>query len=316
MYKLDGVTLEQYPGFSRAQETEFLHDDECCVQACSDMDTYASMLDACANRDESSEPATYEIVDDDCTESQVVTIEYSASVEGLVDQCSITQTITKSSSFEIDNIQLEQCCSLAVDGELDDEGLDRYCFEETVPSDDTNMRYNAVTEVCTMVDGEEIKQWKDIEGTVLKKADPVPRSDETVEQHLCCLAFTDEPGHVNFDYELYFACQELTDSEVDYSYDKETDVCTVEGFSYTYTDLNVDEKWTQEADGDYYNREDILTTDDNDPCCNNANGDLDLLEACVKDVLEDDEWFMYDPDTHACTRHYDRTTTYTNSEGV
>ena len=106
-----------------------------------------------------------------------------------------------------------------------------------------------MTEVCTMIDGEEIKRWKDIEGAVLKTADPVSKEDEPVGQHLCCLAFTDEPGHINFDYELWFACKELTDREVDYSYDKETDICKVEGFSYTYTDFNVDEMWTEEADG-------------------------------------------------------------------
>ena len=111
------------------------------------------------------------------------------------------------------------------------------------------MKYNAMTEVCTMIDGEEIKQWKDAEGAILKMADPVTKNNESVDQHLCCLAFTGEPGHVNFDFELQFACQELTDSEVGYSYDKETDVCKVEGFSYTYTDFNVDEMWTEEADG-------------------------------------------------------------------
>ena len=67
-----------------------------------------------------------------------------------------------------------------MDGEFDDEGLDRYCFEETIPSDDSDMKYNAMTEVCTMVDGEEIKRWKDIEGVVLKTADPVPKEDEPV----------------------------------------------------------------------------------------------------------------------------------------
>ena len=67
-----------------------------------------------------------------------------------------------------------------MDGEFDDEGLDRYCFEETIPSDDSDMRYNAMTEVCTMVDGEEIKRWKDIEGAVLKTADPVSKEDEPV----------------------------------------------------------------------------------------------------------------------------------------
>ena len=66
------------------------HDDECCVQACRDMDTYRSMLDACANKEESSEPANYEIVGEECQESRVVTLEYSPSVDGLVDQCSIT----------------------------------------------------------------------------------------------------------------------------------------------------------------------------------------------------------------------------------
>ena len=67
-----------------------------------------------------------------------------------------------------------------MDGEFDDEGLDRYCFEETIPSGDSDMRYNAMTEVCTMVDGEEIKRWKDIEGAVLKTADPVSKEDEPV----------------------------------------------------------------------------------------------------------------------------------------
>ena len=54
------------------------------------MDTYRSMLDACANKEESSEPANYEIVGEECQESRVVTLEYSPSVDGLVDQCSIT----------------------------------------------------------------------------------------------------------------------------------------------------------------------------------------------------------------------------------
>ena len=69
------------------------------------MDTFfndRSMLDACANKEESSEPANYEIVGEECHESRVVTLEYSPSVDGLVDQCSITYTVIKSSSFEID----------------------------------------------------------------------------------------------------------------------------------------------------------------------------------------------------------------------
>ena len=54
------------------------------------MDTYRSMLGACSNKEESSAPATYEIVDEECQESTVVTIEYSPSEDGLVDQCSFT----------------------------------------------------------------------------------------------------------------------------------------------------------------------------------------------------------------------------------
>ena len=68
-----------------------------------------------------------------------------------------------------------------MDGEFDDEGLDKYCFEETVPSDDSDIKYNAMTEVCTMIDGEEIKRWKDIEGEILKTADPVSKEDEPVD---------------------------------------------------------------------------------------------------------------------------------------
>ena len=58
--------------------------------ACNDMDTYRSMLGACSNKEESSAPATYEIVDEECQESTVVTIEYSPSEDGLIDQCSFT----------------------------------------------------------------------------------------------------------------------------------------------------------------------------------------------------------------------------------
>ena len=68
-----------------------------------------------------------------------------------------------------------------MDGEFDEEGLDKYCFEETVPSDDSDMKYNAMTEVCTMIDGEEIKQWKDAEGAILKMADPVTKNNESVD---------------------------------------------------------------------------------------------------------------------------------------
>ena len=160
---------------------------------------------------------------------------------------------------------------------MDDAGLDTYCLEQEIFSEDSNLKYNHGTEVCKMISGDVTKIWKDLEGTTVKTGETVEKNNETVDRKLCCLAFTEEQGHVNFDWELSFACHELEFDESEYTYDEESMICTVDNISFVFVDYDVDEIYTEEIDGEKFSFSETTTTDDRDPCCQNADGDEMLL---------------------------------------
>ena len=74
-----------------------------------------------------------------------------------------------------------------------------------------------------MLDGEYTKVWTDIEGTEVASDGPFgPDASEFILRDLCCLAFTTEQGHVNFDWELSLACHDYSVNEANHYINRET----------------------------------------------------------------------------------------------
>ena len=72
--------MTQYGTFKELLDTEFVHDDECCVFACGDIENNLQLLSACANKEVTEIPGEYEIIDDHCVESVEIETIYTPSI--------------------------------------------------------------------------------------------------------------------------------------------------------------------------------------------------------------------------------------------
>ena len=228
--------------------------------------------------------------------------------------CELHYTTTYLSDFG--EVELEECCANADEQiefqEYTDDPipfLNLYCHEDENFSEGSELEFNENDGVCKMVDGDIFNEWRNHEQELIRSSDPVDHSGEEVQKRHCCRAYM-EGGEINNSLELLYACEELDFEESDYTYDEEEEVCTVETTSFTYTDQNVDEMYTEEDDGDYFNFMMTTSDDDRDPCCQNAEGDLQLLQSCENIIIDDDDEFFTFEEPGICKRQYDRKTTY------
>ena len=196
-----------------------------------DMESNAALLEACAFRVDSADSFSYSIDIDIsnpadegfCVETSFVVTAFGALSTGMISGCSYTAQITKSTEHSEDGIIDQQCCAVAFSEFGVSDRLDKFCYSQLVVSDDSHLQYNSLTTVCQVIDGEYSKFWLDIEGTEIASDGPFgPDADESVLRDLCCLAFTTEQGHVNFDWELSLACLDYSVTEENHYINSET----------------------------------------------------------------------------------------------
>ena len=72
--------MTQYGTFKELLDTEFLHDDECCVFACGDIENNLSMLNACANKETNEISGEYEIIETHCVETVEIEMIYTPAI--------------------------------------------------------------------------------------------------------------------------------------------------------------------------------------------------------------------------------------------
>ena len=132
-------------------------------------------------------------------------------------------------------------------------------------------------------------------------------SGTIIDNKICCLAY-DEDGEINNSYELTFACEEITVEETTALYDPITMTCTVEDESYVYVDLDANEQYDADIDGEIFDYQFNSEVDETgDQCCLKAaqEGDRETAEAacdrCEYDNAFNEFYYYYAP---VCIRRF------------
>ena len=212
---------------------------------------------------------------------------------------------------------MENCCSGAVvqvqASNFVEGDLSTFCHEEETITDGSEVDFDDLaddgTGVCTMIEGSIQTIYKDADFVNQYFVEGVSDLSGTIiDNKICCLAY-DEDGEINNSYELTFACDEITVQETTALFDPITMTCTVEDESYVYVDLDANEQYDAEIDGerfDYQFNSEVDVT--RDQCCMRAaeEGDLETAEAacdrCEYDNAVNEFYYYYAP---ICIRRFD-----------
>ena len=104
-----------------------------------------------------------------------------------------------------------------------------------------------------MIEGNTQFEYKDADFNTqyVLEAESKNQDGEVIDNKICCLAY-DEDGEINNSYELTFACEEITVEEETALFDPIAMTCTVESESYVYVDLDANEQYDADIDGERF----------------------------------------------------------------
>ena len=306
-------------------DAQIVSSDICCAAGCQSTDT-ASLLAACADRTEVESTPVYSIDGDfgplalgilfqpECVAEVTVDITFTLSTGQVA--CMIDSVNTYSTEFGDDDVvQMENCCGAAVAGGATDSQLSTFCEEdeETTPNSNVDWEDGLIpgTGRCIMVDGEVVSVWRDADGVVQRYGTAEELDGQEIDKKLCCVAY-DPSNPINDDIRLTFACDEIEVTNEIVEYDEENGICRTAVEDFYYIDLNANEQYDPEIDGEQYDYEITNVIDQSgDACCRKAGEEGDLATAtaaCARCEEDDsDEFFTYD--APVCTRRFDRVTT-------
>ena len=132
--------------------------------------------------------SVYTIDNTYCDSEQTDTITYFLSNDEPA--CSFNTVFTLSTEHGDEGITDQHCCQVAVDDVLIMEGdYSNWCSVTTVPSDDAELEWDDVTDICTMASGSIETVYTDAGQGESERTTVEATPDETVSRHLCCLAY-------------------------------------------------------------------------------------------------------------------------------
>ena len=77
-------------------------------------------------------------------------------------------------------------------------------------ADDAQLDYDQINDECMMVDGEYWVSYRDHKNMEVKSSMQMDETMALPDKSYCCLAYDDSEDNVNKNYELLYACEELT----------------------------------------------------------------------------------------------------------
>ena len=328
-YSNNGADVPGYGPIDTVLSARIVSDDVCCDAGCAG-DESQPLLAACAAREEEVVGTDFTIVGDfgpfaifftpQCERQEITDITFTKSDGSLA--CKIQNTITYSTEFGDDEVEMGNCCAEAAqlnaavpEAQLADDRLEFFCEKKEIITEGSDVEWDDGFLFglgrCLMEDGTLQTVFCDLDGVIVKQETPRDLTGQSIDKKLCCTAY-DENSPVNNDFELTFACEEIQVDEEIISVDptETPPVCKVDQESFVYVDRDADEEFDPSVDEQY----DYVLTEDRDEsgdrCCEKAGEEGDFETARVIcdrcEEVEDDEFYTYD--APVCTRRFDRTT--------
>ena len=315
-----GNPIEGYAPTQRVVSAQVVSNDVCCAKGCDGIE-FGGLLAACSDRTEEEAGVTFtptlaiDVKPDICSAVVDINVSYFLSTGDVA--CIVGNQVNYSTEFGDSFVVMQNCCSGAVQQvqatSFAESDLSKFCYEEETITDGSEVDFNDLaddgTGVCTMMEGTTQTSYQDADFvTQYVVENPTDLSGTIVDNKICCLAY-DEEGEINNSYELTFACEEITVQETTASYDPISMTCTVEDESYVYVDLDANEQYDPEIDGERFDYQSTSEVDETgDQCCMKAaeEGDLETAEAacdrCEYDNAINEFYYYYAP---ICIRRFD-----------